>query len=161
MQQGELIASIPRKFVMSYERTMTSTKLGEFCSFFLLPSFPLSSFIHVFAHKIGKVAQGDVLLRSLPSLVLAVHVALERREKGSFFRPYLDVLPTSFSIPLFFKFPELVALKGSPVLGSSLPFFLSHFMSTNLGHFSSTEEALKVLFNTSRQYLYVQRLLKV
>ena len=71
--------------------------------------------------------------------MLAVHLLLESKNPKSFFRPYIDILPTAFSIPLFFQFTDLVALKGSPVL----------------------EEAIKMLFNTARQYLYLQRLLKV
>lgn len=56
----------------------------------------------------------DPMLAANPSLALAVQLMHERNDPKSFWRPYLDVLPLHFDLPLCFSFEELKELDGSP-----------------------------------------------
>ena len=57
----------------------------------------------------------------MPSVKLAVFLLLEKnRTPKSFWKEYIDVLPRSMSLPLFWKPKELLALKGTSIYGQSL-----------------------------------------
>ncbi|XP_060070561.1 actin-histidine N-methyltransferase-like [Ylistrum balloti] len=56
----------------------------------------------------------DKILQAMPSIVLALHLLCERRSTESFWRPYLDMLPSRYTTPLYFSPEELALLKGSP-----------------------------------------------
>lgn len=56
--------------------------------------------------------------------------------RKSFWQPYLDILPTSFSLPLFCTMEELELLAGSPTL----------------------PDVLKVIKGTIRQYIHMRDL---
>jgi len=55
------------------------------------------------------------ILQLIPSLSLALHILSEKFMPNSFWRPYLDILPKSFDIPLFWSIEDLSLLKGSPI----------------------------------------------
>ncbi|OWF53384.1 histone-lysine N-methyltransferase setd3-like [Mizuhopecten yessoensis] len=56
----------------------------------------------------------DKILQAMPSIVLALHLLCERRSTESFWKPYLDMLPSGYTTPLYFSPEELNLLKGSP-----------------------------------------------
>lgn len=58
----------------------------------------------------------DPLLNAMPNLALAMILLNERYNSDSFWRPYINVLPQEFDLPLFYSREELQELHGSPVL---------------------------------------------
>ena len=73
------------------------------------------------------------MLRSMPNISLAIHLLNETYSSSSFWKPYIgidlvlnytrvlrllfsDILPQSFSLPLYFTKEELLLLQGSPCL---------------------------------------------
>lgn len=68
---------------------------------------------------IGKIKAEPI--QKMPSVKLAVFLLLEKnRTPKSFWKEYIDVLPRSMSLPLFWKPKELLALKGTSIYGQSL-----------------------------------------
>lgn len=68
------------------------------------------------ASALGPLMGEDKILQVMPSVVLALHLLCELRSPESIWRPYLDILPESYSTPLYFTTEELKYLKGSPAL---------------------------------------------
>ena len=90
------------------------------------------------ASPCGQALKGDILTTNLPSLGLAVHLAYERINPSSAWKPYIDILPTSFTLPLLFEPEHWALLEGSPTLF----------------------DVLKLQKSTLRQYLHLQGVLK-
>lgn len=112
LKKGEHFISIPRRIVMSNDTAVSASY--------------------------GTILRSDQLALGMPSLMLAMHVLLERLNPDSFWRPYLDCLPTSFQLPLFFTMAELSQLQSSPVY----------------------YDALKLHKSTIRQYCYMDSLFR-
>lgn len=68
----------------------------------------------------------------MPNLALALHVASEYSNEKSFWKPYLNIIPSSYNTPLYMTPNELEYLLGSPVF----------------------EECVKLLRSIARQYAY-------
>lgn len=104
-------------------------------------SIPRSIMLSTDTYKqspVGIALKGDQLLSNMPSLALAVHLAFERLDPSSFWKPYIDVLPQSFTLPLVFEESHLKLLEGSPTL----------------------RDVLKLQKSTIRQYLHVMAALQ-
>ncbi|KAL9984830.1 hypothetical protein ACROYT_G007166 [Oculina patagonica] len=111
IKSGELFITIPRKLMLSAETARNS--------------------------ELGPLIEKDNILRVMQNACLVLHVYCEKLKENSFWKPYLDILPTSYSTTLYFTVDEMQALKGSPAFG----------------------EALKLYRNIARQYAYLyQRL---
>ena len=69
--------------------------------------------------------KSDLLMKSFPTVTLTTFLLLEKNNPSSFWKPYIDILPQIYTIPLFYTFEECLELKGSPVLGffSSISLF--------------------------------------
>ena len=88
---------------------------------------------------LGELAQSDPLVGGNPSFLLALVVLFERLRGGeSKWRSYLDILPLSYSIPLFFSYGELSMLKECE--------------HTWVG-------VKKMVVNAAMQYVYVEKML--
>lgn len=111
LKEGEMFLSIPRKLILSEDT--------------------------VYSSPVGAVLKADRLCQSMPSLSLSVFLALERRNPTSEWKPYIDVLPRSFLLPMLFTEEDLSFLEGSPTLGA----------------------ALKLKKNLTRQYCHLERVL--
>mmetsp|Transcript_19887 Transcript_19887/g.35483 ORF Transcript_19887/g.35483 Transcript_19887/m.35483 type:complete len:498 (-) Transcript_19887:131-1624(-) len=111
LKKHELFIRIPRKVMM------TSTQAS--------------------GSGLGKLMMKDPTFGSMPNLMLAMYVMFESLDPNSFYKPYLDVLPRNFSLPLFFTSEELAELRGSP----------------------SYYDALKIQKQTLRQYIMATKLL--
>ena len=62
------------------------------------------------------MAKADRLISGMPNVLLALHVLCEAaRGADSFWAPYLAILPSSFTTPLFASPEDLEHLYGSPV----------------------------------------------
>lgn len=107
IKSGELFATIPRKLLMSAETARNS--------------------------ELGPLIAKDNILRVMQNACLVLHVYSEKLKGNSFWKPYLDILPTSYSTVLYFSIEEMQELKGSPAFG----------------------EALKLYRNIARQYAYL------
>ena len=53
----------------------------------------------------------------MPNVALAFHILNELYDPNSFWKPYLDALPSSYDTVVYFTPRELEELNGSPVLG--------------------------------------------
>lgn len=107
IKAGELFAAIPRKLMMSAETARSS--------------------------ELGPLIMKDNILRVMQNACLVLHVYCEKLKGNSFWKPYLDILPSTYSTTLYFSVEEMQALKGSPAFG----------------------EALKLYRNIARQYAYL------
>lgn len=69
---------------------------------------------------LGKLHSQDMMLRNMPNVALAIFILVEslRKDKKSFWHPYLTTLPVSYSTPVYFEVTDLEALKGSPAFGN-------------------------------------------
>lgn len=64
---------------------------------------------------LGPLIAEDKILQVMPSIVLALHLLVEKRTPSSKWKPYIDILPDTFGTPLYFTPEELPFLQGSPV----------------------------------------------
>ena len=110
VEEDEEVIRIPQKAMMSVETAKSSS--------------------------IGSLIERDPLLQTMPNVVLAVHLLIERNSPASIWEPYINVLPHSYSTVLYFSPRQLEGLKGSPAL----------------------EDALKQYKFVARQYAYFYRL---
>lgn len=69
---------------------------------------------------VAKLSAQLTLFRQFPSALLALFLMLERlRTRRSPWQPYLDVLPRTYSLPLYWTWAELALLRGSPAFGQA------------------------------------------
>lgn len=59
----------------------------------------------------------DAMLQHMPNVALSLLLLIERFNPDSFWMPYIQALPQSYTTVLYFKTQELQELKGSPALG--------------------------------------------
>ena len=86
--------------------------------------------------SIGFLVERDPLLKTMPNVVLSIHLLVEKNSPASLWEPYINILPHSYNTVLYFTPSQLEGLKGSPVL----------------------EDALKQYKFVARQYAYFYRL---
>ncbi|XP_033351895.1 actin-histidine N-methyltransferase [Bombus vosnesenskii] len=80
--------------------------------------------------------QNDPLLQLMPQVALAIALLIEKHKEYSKWKPYLDILPTTYTTVLYMTAADMNELKGSPTL----------------------EAALKQCRNIARQYAYFNKL---
>ncbi|KAL0120162.1 hypothetical protein PUN28_008072 [Cardiocondyla obscurior] len=81
------------------------------------------------------VLQNDPLVQHMPQVALAIALLIEKYKENSKWKPYLDMLPSSYNTVLYMKTNDMIELKGSPTL----------------------EAALKQCRNIARQYSYFNK----
>ncbi|CAI8011897.1 Actin-histidine N-methyltransferase [Geodia barretti] len=94
IEMGERVMRIPEKLMMTSETAKTS--------------------------QLGPLIARDRMLQVMPNVALALHLLNERYNPKSFWKPYIDILPATFSLPLWFDRSQLELLTGSPCLSDSL-----------------------------------------
>ena len=109
LKKGEVVISIPRKVFMSTETAKNSS---------------LSALI-----------EKDPMLQRMPNVALALHLLVEKNSPASFWEPYINMLPQSYTTVLYFTPDDFKELRGSPAL----------------------EDALKQFKYVARQYAYFYR----
>ncbi|XP_067681659.1 actin-histidine N-methyltransferase-like [Haliotis asinina] len=112
LKESELFLSIPRKLMLTVDSAKKSV--------------------------LGNLISEDKILQAMPNITLALHLLCEKWTPDSLWKPYIDIMPTSYTTPLYFSQEELQQFKGSPALGDSLNQYR----------------------NISRQYAYFYRLLQ-
>merc|ERR1719336_2193444 len=110
LKQGEEVIRVPQKAMMSVDTAKASS--------------------------IGTLIEKDPLLQTMPNVVLAVHLLIERNSPASIWEPYINTLPHSYTTVLYYSNDQFEQLKGSPAL----------------------EDALKQYKFVARQYAYFYRL---
>ncbi|XP_033123935.1 actin-histidine N-methyltransferase-like [Anneissia japonica] len=110
IKEDDVFLSIPRKIMVTVETAKQS--------------------------EIGKLAETDPILKSMPNVLLAIHILNEKYKEDSFWKPYFDCLPHSYSVPLYFNEEELNLLQGS----------------------QAYSESMKQYKNIARQYAYFNKL---
>jgi len=63
------------------------------------------------------ILQNDPLVQHMPQVALAIALLIEKHKENSEWKPYLDMLPSSYNTVLYMKTNEMIELKGSPTLG--------------------------------------------
>lgn len=63
------------------------------------------------------ILQNDPLVQHMPQVALAIALLIERHKENSKWKPYLDMLPSSYTTVLYMKATDMIELKGSPTLG--------------------------------------------
>ena len=86
--------------------------------------------------SIAFLVEKDPLLKTMPNVVLSIHLLVEKNSPASLWEPYINILPHSYNTVLYFTPAQLEGLRGSPVL----------------------EDALKQYKFVARQYAYFYRL---
>ncbi|KAK9891638.1 hypothetical protein WA026_015602 [Henosepilachna vigintioctopunctata] len=56
------------------------------------------------------------ILKDMENVTMAIYLLVEKFKNDSFYKPYIDILPRSYSTVLYFSTEELKELKGSPTL---------------------------------------------
>ena len=110
IKEGEVVIKIPKKAMMSVDTAKASS--------------------------IGTLIEKDPLLQTMPNVVLAVHLLIERNSPASIWEPYINTLPHTYTTVLYYTQEQFEQLKGSPAL----------------------EDALKQYKFVARQYAYFYRL---
>jgi len=110
IKEGDVVIRIPQKAMMSVDTAKSSS--------------------------IGTLIERDPLLQTMPNVVLAVHLLIERNSPASVWEPYINILPHSYTTVLYFTPSQFEELKGSPAM----------------------EDALKQYKFVARQYAYFYRL---
>ncbi|KAF5308840.1 hypothetical protein FQR65_LT00540 [Abscondita terminalis] len=87
--------------------------------------------------ELRKLIEKDPLLSNMSNVALTMFLLLEKFKETSFWKPYIDILPTEYSTVLYFNLEELQELQVSPTL----------------------ESALKQIKNIARQYAYFFKLI--
>ncbi|XP_023947166.2 actin-histidine N-methyltransferase [Bicyclus anynana] len=95
--EGSLLLTVPTKVMMT-EKNAAESDLGPFIDV-------------------------DPLLQNMPNITLALFLLLEKSRSDSFWKPYIDVLPESYSTVLYFTSDELQELRPSPALETSLSLY--------------------------------------
>eukprot|EP01117_Protostelium_nocturnum_P009258 TRINITY_DN3313_c0_g1_i4.p1 TRINITY_DN3313_c0_g1~~TRINITY_DN3313_c0_g1_i4.p1 ORF type:complete len:424 (+),score=156.75 TRINITY_DN3313_c0_g1_i4:339-1610(+) len=113
LNEGELLVQIPKEMILSIKTARESES------------------------PIKEILNKDNMLKSSPSLALALYLLYEKENPHSFWEPYIRILPKTFSIPLHWNLDQLSNLQGS-----------------------TQKEALKLIKNTVKQYTYLYTVLK-
>ena len=124
LKKGDRIICIPRRCFMSTETAKDST--------------------------ISSLMEKDPMLRSMPNVALALHLLIEKNSPASFWEPYINVLPSSYSTVLYFSPSDFDQLKGSPAYEDALrqfkyvarqyAYFYRKFQSTMLRDYFTFED---------------------
>lgn len=89
-------------------------------------------------HAAWQQVASDPLLQHFPSCMLALRLLGEASEgERSFFQPYIAILPTRFNVPMFYNVADFKYLEGTSLF----------------------EPAVKLLYNSIKQYCYFHALL--
>lgn len=88
VSQGDLVISVPRKLMITTENAQNSV--------------------------FGTLLEKDTMLKNMPNVSLAMFLLIEKFTPDSFWKPYIDILPSSYSTVLYFTKDELVEFKESP-----------------------------------------------
>lgn len=101
--EGELFLKVPHKFLITTETAEAASYMSSLLN---------SDFV-----------TGGLLSR-VKNVLLSVHLACElKRGASSFWSPYIDILPRTFTLPLFFSLEEISLLKGSPAFQEVINLF--------------------------------------
>ncbi|GFN94514.1 histone-lysine N-methyltransferase, partial [Plakobranchus ocellatus] len=111
-KEGDKLLQIPRKLMLTVDSARKSS--------------------------LGALISEDKILQVMPNVTLALHVLNEKFSPQSFWKPYIDSLPSKYLTPLYWGSEDLQYLKGSPVQG----------------------DAINQYRNIARQYAYFYRLLQ-
>jgi len=66
---------------------------------------------------VGPLISQDQILQVMPSVALSLHLLCERHTEDSRWKSYMDILPDTYTTPLYFTTEDLKQLKGSPAQG--------------------------------------------
>ena len=91
----------------------TCREVKEYTEFISVPKRLMFTTEKARKTEYGLFYKQNELTAANPSIVLSMHLAMEVREKKSFWKPYFDMLPKIPNIPLLYNQQELSMLKGT------------------------------------------------
>lgn len=94
IKEGDMMIAVPRRVMLTVENIHQS---------------PLK-----------ELAKKDPLIVHMPNVALALLLLLHRRDPQSFWKPYINMLPSKYTTVLYFNPEELMHLKGSPAFEMAL-----------------------------------------
>lgn len=94
IQESSLVIAVPRKMMLTTEAAMKSI--------------------------LGPLISKDRMLQNMPNVALAMFLLIEKFSENSFWKPYIEILPNSYTTVLYFTTDELFELDASPTLELSL-----------------------------------------
>lgn len=97
-----------------------SRDLKEGEEFLAIPRSLMMTTVSARNSPLGSLISEDKILQVMPSVVLSLHLLCERRTPDSIWKPYLDILPDTYTTPLYFTLEDLKYLKGSPAYSDCL-----------------------------------------
>lgn len=98
ISQGSVLVSVPRHAMISTDIAKKSAVLK-------------------------KAFERDPIVQGMDNVGLALYLSCQRLSTDSKWTPYLDVLPSQFTTPLFYTEDELLDLKPSPIFEESILFY--------------------------------------
>eukprot|EP00475_Leptophrys_vorax_P044814 TRINITY_DN9108_c0_g1_i1.p1 TRINITY_DN9108_c0_g1~~TRINITY_DN9108_c0_g1_i1.p1 ORF type:complete len:498 (+),score=150.38 TRINITY_DN9108_c0_g1_i1:56-1495(+) len=106
--------------------------------------------------QIGKMLVYDQMCLNTPSLFLVMHLIYEARNPDSFWKPYINALPKSPRLPLYFSLEELETLRGSPTFPELLKLVRATLKQYTYlyDRVKTYEELLKLSPPTWREFLW-------
>jgi hypothetical protein len=94
LQKGEVYLQVPRKLFMNAESAAR--------------------------HRFHAAVADDLVCGKLPSMVVVLHLIFEYLDPNSHWRPYLDALPKTRSLPFQFDYSEILTLAPSSTMYDAL-----------------------------------------
>ncbi|KAJ1565361.1 Histone-lysine N-methyltransferase setd3 [Nowakowskiella sp. JEL0078] len=107
---------------------------GEFIA--IVPVTCIMTVANVASKQLKNFVKNDRILQEIPSLSLALTLLIEALNPKSLWQPYIQALPRSFSIPLFYSAKDFAELKGSPILGIKFYIHKNPLSGLNLDQFT-------------------------
>jgi hypothetical protein len=56
----------------------------------------------------------------MPAVKISLFLCLERQKKTSFWKPYIETLPSQLNLPMFWSREEILSLRGSVTYGLAI-----------------------------------------
>lgn len=118
IKKEDLLCSIPRSVMLSYDKIKTS---GTF----------------------GKFVKRDPMLSEMNNVALAMFLLHEKFKANSYWKPYIDMLPENYSTVHYFTYEEMLQLSGTRALKPALNLFksLARQYCYFFGRFWGTDDA--------------------
>lgn len=69
---------------------------------------------------LGELIKEDRILQQMHNVSLALHLLCEKKNPESRWKPYIDILPETYTTPLYFSAVELQCMRGSPAMSEML-----------------------------------------
>ncbi|XP_038075017.1 actin-histidine N-methyltransferase-like [Patiria miniata] len=95
-------------------------EIKEHDPFLTVPRKAMLTEDRVLDSPLGPLIRKDRVLQGMAHVALALFLLMERQSEHSNWKPYINILPSSYQVPLYFTPDELQQLQGSPTYTDAL-----------------------------------------